>query len=96
MPGTAQVTAGCETMYLRKNCGQLAQSNSAAQGGAPRGAQADDRNLFPARRNSLAQQWHGLAVCGREEARGGKQEATAFAIHVWNSSRKLDAPIALQ
>ena len=33
MPGTAQVIAGCETMYLRKNCAQDWQSNSLAHSG---------------------------------------------------------------
>ena len=32
--GMAQVTAGCETMNLSRNCAQLAQSISAAQPGS--------------------------------------------------------------
>src|SRR5574340_1493538 len=34
VPGITQVTAGCDRMYLRKNCAQLAQSNSCAHGGS--------------------------------------------------------------
>src|SRR5437870_2222581 len=34
MPGTAQVTAGCETRYFRKNWAQVLQSNSAAHSGS--------------------------------------------------------------
>src|SRR5579872_2218083 len=37
-PGIAQVTAGCEMTYLRKNCAQLVTSMSAAQGGRARSA----------------------------------------------------------
>src|SRR6185295_17229176 len=33
VPGIAQVTAGWEMIHLRKNCAQLAQSISTAQGG---------------------------------------------------------------
>ena len=32
--GIAQVTAGCETMNLRKSCAQFAQSISAAHSGS--------------------------------------------------------------
>ncbi len=35
-PGTGQVTASCDRTYLRKNCGQLLQSNSAAKAGNSR------------------------------------------------------------
>ena len=34
VPGMAQVTAGCETIHLRKYCAQLAMPSSAAHGGS--------------------------------------------------------------
>src|SRR5262249_37991492 len=34
VPGIAQVTAGCESIHLRKNCAQLEHSISAAHGGS--------------------------------------------------------------
>ena len=33
VPGMAQVTAGCDTIHLRKYCAQLAMPSSAAHGG---------------------------------------------------------------
>jgi hypothetical protein len=44
----------------------------------------------------LAQQRHGLAVGRGEKPGGGQQQAAARAVHMWNSSRKLDARIAVQ
>ena len=43
--GMAQVTAGCDTTNLRKNCAQLAQSISAAHPGS--GLPATTRNRSP-------------------------------------------------
>ena len=34
VPGIAQVTAGCDTIHLRKYCAQLAMPSSSAHGGS--------------------------------------------------------------
>ena len=58
VPGIAQVTAGCDTIHLRKYCAQLAMPSSAAHGGSAlplrspeerafgERAVGDDRHLF--------------------------------------------------
>ena len=59
-------------------------------------AQADERNFLAARGNLLAQERRGLSARGNDEAGGGHQQSAAHALHLWNSSRKLDAREALQ